>query len=316
MGLLSQREVVTVPPETLHKVLVVSSFASTDGLRNVLSAALEALKSRWEGKMKVAFHRVLSVPELIKVLNASEATILIFDGHGIADSGDGIGKLIIGREQVDVWSLRGKIPVPSILILSACDTHGVDSPSHMTVGNGFLFLGAMTVVASLLSLRGTSSAEFVVRLVYRLVDFIPEAAQKRVLNWTEILSGMQRMFLASEILRGLIGPPDIEGSPRWKMEREANMDINSYDPDWFENLLSRIAEYRGEEYDFILERVSRIIALSEAIRYVQLGHTESIRVDDGGIREQFVLAHLLGNKRSTADRSTVNGRRASASRPF
>jgi len=294
VGLLAQREVITVSPETLREVLVVSAFAPTDRLRNVLEVALESLRPRSEGKVKITFRRVVSVVELIETLNKFEGAILIFDGHGMIDNRDGIGKLLVGKDQVDVWNLRGKVRVPPIVILSACDTHGVDSPLHATVGNGFLILGAITVVASLLPLGGASSAMFVARLVYRLADFIPSvlSAKKRVLNWTEIVSGMQRMFLASEVLNALVGTPDIEGSPRQTMQLQANMDINTGEGAWFENLLAGIAEYRTEEYDVVAKRVSRVIALSETIRYIQLGHPESVLVDDGSIRGQFVPSNL------------------------
>jgi hypothetical protein len=184
--------------------------------------------------------------------------------------------------------------LPPIVILSACDTHGLDNPSHATVGNSFLFLGAMTVVASLLPLGGFSSAEFIARLVYRLADFIPAAIsiQKRVLNWTELVSGMQRMFLASETLNALIGPPDVEGSPRQTLQLRANVHINSYSPEWFDELLAGIAEHRNEKSGDVARRAARAIAASETIRYIQLGHPENILIDDGSIRAQFVPVHL------------------------
>jgi hypothetical protein len=223
MGLLAQRDVITVPPEVLQDVLIVSAFDPADRLRNMLSQALEIGRPRWEGKVKVSFQRVQTVGQFVEALNGFEGAILIFDGHGIYDDGNGIGKLAIGKEQIDVWSLREQLRVPPIVILSACDTHGLDSPLHATVGNGFLFLGAVTVVASLLPLGGFSSAGFVARLVHRLADFIPAALsiQERVLNWTELVSGMQRMFLASETLNALVGPPDVEGSARQTLQLQA-----------------------------------------------------------------------------------------------
>jgi len=294
MGLLAQRGVITVPPEVLQDVLIVSAFDAADRLRNMLSQALEILRPRWEGKVKVTFQRVQTVGKFIESLNSFEGAILVFDGHGIGDDGSGIGKLIIGKEQIDVWSLRGQVRVPPIVILSACDTHGLDSPSHATVGNGFLFLGAVTVVASLLPLGGFSSAEFIARLIYRLADFIPAAlsVEKRVLNWTELVSGMQRMFLASEILNALGGPPDVEGSPRHSLQLQANVHINSYEPDWFDKLLTGIAEHRNERLGDVARRAARAIATSEAIRYIQLGHPENILIDDGSIRAQFVPEDL------------------------
>jgi hypothetical protein len=281
MGLLAKGDnTVTVLPEVLQNVLVVSAFAPSDRLRNTLRRAVEVLRPSWEGKVRIAFQQVQTVAEFIDALNAFEGAILIFDGHGIGDSGDGIGKLAIGKEDIDVWSLREKVRVPPIVILSACDTHGLDSPSHATVGNGFLFLGAMTVVASLLPLGGFSSAEFVARLIYRLADFMPSvlSVQKRVANWTEMVWGMQRMFLASEILTALVGPPAGEGSPRHRIQLQANIDINMYQLEWFDRLLAGIAAHRGEEHDSVARRAARVIALSEAIRYIQLGHPENIRI--------------------------------------
>jgi hypothetical protein len=242
-------------------------------------------------------------------LNSFEGAILIFDGHGIGDDGNGIGNLAIGKEQIDVWSLRGQVRVPPIVILSACDTHGLDSPSHATVGNGFLFLGAMTVVASLLPLGGYSSAEFIARMIYRLGDFIPAAlsVQRRVLNWTELVSGMQRMFLASEILNALIGPPDVEGSPRQTWQLQANIHINSYEPDWFDKLLAGIAEHRNEKLGDVARRAVRAIATSEAIRYIQLGHPENILIDDGSIRAQFVPENLQAQWQAFYDKGGLAG---------
>lgn len=108
MGLLAQQDVVTLPPEVLQHVLVLSAFAPNDQLRNLLGAALEALRSRWEGKVKIVFRRVQTVAEFQEALNAFDGAILIFDGHGIRESGDGIGKLAIGNEEMDVWSSEEK----------------------------------------------------------------------------------------------------------------------------------------------------------------------------------------------------------------
>ena len=139
MGLLAQREVITVPPEVLQDVLVVSAFEPTDKLCKMVSQALEILRPRWDGKVKLTFQRVQTVGQFIEALNGFEGAVLIFDGHGIGDDGSRIGKLTIGKEQIDVWSLRARVRVPPVVILSACDTHGLDSPSHATVGNGFYF---------------------------------------------------------------------------------------------------------------------------------------------------------------------------------
>ena len=283
-------EPVTIPPDEIRRVLVISSFADDDPLRNLLVGALNAISQQWLGKVEVKTHRVSSRAEFVDALNHSDAPILIFDGHGRGNSETGVATLRIGDEDVDVWHLRGEARIPPIVILSACDTQGIDASSHATVGTGFLAAGAQTVLATMLPVGGMASASFVARLIYRLADFIPAAlkVRKRVLNWTEIISGMQRMLLASEILDGLVGPIDRPPSPRAKIQSEANMHINTGDRDWFEWLLHTIAKHRNESQEAVLARANSIIARSEAIRYIQLGNPENILIDDGSIRDIFV----------------------------
>jgi len=287
---LAMSEPVTISPDEIRRVLVISSFKDDDPLRNLLVGALNAISQQWLGKVEVKTQRVSSRAEFVDALNRSDAPILIFDGHGRGNSETGVATLRIGDENVDVWHLRGEARIPPIVILSACDTHGIDASSHATVGTGFLAAGAQTVLATMLPVGGMASASFVARLIYRLADFIPAAlkANKRVLNWTEIISGMQRMLLASEILDGLVGPLERPPSPRAKIQSEANMHINTGDPEWFEWLLETIAKHRNESMEAVLGRANSIIARSEAIRYIQLGNPENILIDDGSIRDIFV----------------------------
>lgn len=295
MGELARNDVVTVHPEDLCDVLVLSAFRPDDRLRNLLRVAVEEVRPACDGKVKVAFKDVRTVDQFADALNEFRGSILVFDGHGALSRGDdGIGRLMIADEPLDVWHLRGKVRVPPIVILSACDTQGLDAPSHATVGNGFLALGATTVVGTLLPVGAVSSAGFVARLVYRLAEFIPAAlsAGIRVLNWTEVIWGMQRMLLASEILDELVGPLKEMDSPRARMQTAANLGINSYDPEWFEKLVLAVAEQRAEAEAAIRTRIARVIARSEAIRYVQLGHPENILIDDGSIFEAVVPSEV------------------------
>jgi hypothetical protein len=70
--------VITVPPEVLQNVLIVSAFDPADKLRNLLSQALEIGRPRWEGKVKVSFQRVQTVGQFVEALNGFEGAILIF----------------------------------------------------------------------------------------------------------------------------------------------------------------------------------------------------------------------------------------------
>jgi len=214
-------------------------------------------------------------------MNDFDGNIMIFDGHGADNADEPVGKLMIGKKAVDVWELRGEVRTPPIVILSACDTHGIDASSQATVGNGFLFLGARTVLATLLPVGAYQSAQFIGRLVLRLTDFLPTALRQRALNWTEVVSGMLRMLLASEVLDSLVGPPAPEGTPRARLQLQANMDINMREDDrWFDNLLHAIADNNKQEPSIVASKAQAIIARAEAIRYVQLGNPETILIDN------------------------------------
>lgn len=286
MALLTGPTPITLPPTALQDVLVLSSFMANDPLRNILTTSINAIRFDWEGKVKVSFQFVQNEADFVEALNRFDGAILIFDGHGADNSSEAIGKLVLGGQAVDVWQMRGKVRVPPIVILSACDTQGIDASSHATVGNGFLALGARTVLATLLPVNGVASGSFVARLIYRIAEFLPAAlnANIRCLNWTEVISGMIRMLLASEILDGLVGPPSPLNSPRGQIQVATNMAINTHDTEWFDKLLRSIWEYRKEPEDRIRERANGIVARSEAIRYVQLGNPETILIDDGRIQ--------------------------------
>jgi CHAT domain-containing protein len=290
MGLLLEPRPMAVHPDSLVDFLVVSSFADDDPLKDFLKQALEVTRGGWEKRARVSFKSAKSKEEFIDVLNSFEGAFLIFDGHGANNANEPVGKLMLGREAVDVWELHRKVRVPPIVILSACDTQGIDASSHATVGNGFLFLGALTVLATLLPVGGLSSAAFISRLVYRIADFVPSAiaARRRALNWTEVVSGMLRRFLASEILDALVGPPEDIDTPRGKLLFKAGEDIDlREDEHWFDNLLDGIAENRGQNLAAIQAKAQSVIARAEAIRYIQLGNPELIIIDDGKTRERL-----------------------------
>ncbi|MCT7376897.1 CHAT domain-containing protein [Chelativorans salis] len=302
MGLLTQPDVVTVPPAGLQKVLILSCLTADDPLRNALLGSVNAIRHQWEGKVEVVVKRALTKQAFIDALNEFDGSILIFDGHGAINNVDPVGYLVVGNEKMDVWSLRGHVKIPPIVILSACDTQGIDSGSHATVGNGFLALGARAVLATLLPVGGLASGAFIARLIYRLADFLPAmiATRARVLNWTEVIAGMLRMLFASEVLDALVGPPAPLASPRGQIQRQANMDINSGDPAWFENLVDHVSAFRNEDRTMVEGRIRDVIAQCEAIRYVQLGNPETILIDDGTIRDA-----VLGTMGDSAPDSEV-----------
>ncbi|NLR97089.1 CHAT domain-containing protein [Rhizobium sp. P38BS-XIX] len=279
MGQLLFLEPMFVTHSELRQVLVVSSFAPDDPLRNMLSNSIGLIRDAWPN-LELVHVRVSSVEELEAALNAFEGAILIFDGHGSSNDKKPVGKLEIGDQSLDVWSLRGKVKCPPIVILSACDTHGIDASSHATVANGFIALGARTVLATFLPVDGRRSAILIARLMHRLAEFAPVAvkAYQRAITWTEIVSGMLRMSLATEIIIELAGEPGTDIYD--ELQGKANTEINGLDPSWFDKLIERLAVVRELDVSATRQLVLAAIAKSDTIRYSQLGNPETIVLSD------------------------------------
>jgi hypothetical protein len=290
MGELLPVQPMSIPPDALRKVLIVSSFEENDPLKNVLTDALDAVRSSWETVIDLTQVRVSTIEQFVSALNEFDGEILIFDGHGAANADTPISTIVISRQQLDVWSLRGEIRCPPIVILSACDTQGIDATSHATVGNGFIALGARTVLGTFLPVDGPRSAIFVARLMHRVAEFIPAAikAYERSVTWTEVVSGMLRMSLATEIIMATAGFP---GSAAYnELQSEANIEINGHDSNWFANLVERIAKLRDLDIAAARLLVQKAIARSDAIRYTQLGNPETILLSDDSVVDRIMRA--------------------------
>ncbi len=284
MGTLARAVPSMLTVEDLCRVLVVSAFAEDDPLRNVMEDELRLGAAELEGRVTVDFVRVETREEFVTALNASQATILVFDGHGTIGTDDGIGGIMIGREIVDAWQLRAEVRIPPIVVLSACDTHGLDAPSHATVGNGFLACGATSVLATLLPIGGLSGAKFIRRLLLRLAQYLPAVLgqEHRAYSWCEVVTGMLRMTLGSDLIENMV----TDKALNVELKVRANLHINLANPDWYEAILDDLASATGVKPSAMALRARSIMSRSEAIRYVHLGMPEAITIVDRGIEAQ------------------------------
>lgn len=172
----------------------------------------------------------------------------------------------------------GKIRMPPIVILSACDTHPFDR-SHATVANGFLACGAVAVVATALPIRSVQAARFVMRLINRAVHFGEIVNQMgRSVPWSHIVGGVLRMDLATDIIRGFERQGRYDAEQGDTLLLAANMDLNPLRPDWYDRLIDRIMVAGKLDRATWNRDVADIIAGSDAIRYVHLGNPEAVLV--------------------------------------
>lgn len=190
--------------DAFRDVLIVSGLEEGDEIAAQFTLAFAEFAEQWRDQMKIKFVRVSSRADLISAINEFEGMLMLFDGHGSHRPGQP-GVLWLGNEAVDIWGLRGEISrPPPIVILSACDTHAADR-NHATVANGFLALGCRSVLGSVFPLHASHAAIFAARLLYRVSHYIPAALImfKRSLTWLEVVSGMLRRQLITDVLRHL-----------------------------------------------------------------------------------------------------------------
>jgi hypothetical protein len=284
--------------EAFREILILRSFDKTDPIRELLPHALSVFEPRWRDKLTIRSVEISSVDEFVKATNAYTGPIMIFDGHGGHALND-VGTLRIGMSDVDVWELRTHVRVPPIVVLSACDTHATDR-SHATTANGFLTLGARTVLATLLPISGPAAAMFVARLLFRLFEYLPAGVDlhDRFLTWTEIVGGMLRMQAVSDLLKPMIGKR-LNEQQYHQIHTDLNKSINiEEDRDWLGSLINLVANQTGLGTREIHSMFRRAIPYSETIRYIQIGNPESILIGSEAVlqeQENLVLRSLTSD---------------------
>ena len=287
-GELVLPRIMSVPPEAFQKVLLLTSFASTDPIGKILPIALETSEKDWRSSVDLTVVEVDSADAFVDELNKFDGGLLIFDGHGNHDDDLGFGTLAIGNEAVDVWRLRGKVRVPPAVILSACDTHAAER-SHATTANGFVSLGARAVLGTLLPISATIAAVFIARFMLRLAMFLPAAINGygRALTWTEIVGGMIRMQYGTDLLRPFLSRGLLTDEQYHETHLASNTAINSGDPDWYNKLNHATAKAANLPDTEIGRRFQQLGAHSEMIKYVQLGNPETLLVATAELQQRF-----------------------------
>ncbi|MFN0191808.1 MAG: CHAT domain-containing protein [Aestuariivirga sp.] len=279
-------------------VLLLSAFDAEDPIRQMIPDALEAASPMWRDKFTIRSTEVQDEATFCAALNSYDGGVLIFDGHGHHSDESGVGTLAIGANNIDVWSLRGRVRVPPVVILSACDTHAADR-SHATTANAFMALGARTVLSTLLPIDARRAAIFVGRLLYRLADFVPAALAVRgqAILWSEIVGGMLRMQLLTDLLRPYLAKNVLNRGAYAFIHEAGNVAINTCRPDWFELVVGMVVERSSLSPNQVLNQFRSHLPFSDTIRYIQIGNPETVLIDDA-LTMQRVKADLAHRERA------------------
>lgn len=290
-------------PDALTNVLVLSALPNDDPIRRMFEIAFREFSKQWGDRMQIRAVEIANKRDLVSALNSFEGNIVVFDGHGSHEKDD-TGKLHLKEEAIDVWSLRDEnVRIPPIVILSACDTHAADR-NHATTANGFMLLGARTVLSSVFPLDARFAASFVARLLYRIAEFVPAAIRMRqkAVTWLEVVSGMIRMQLLTDFLMQLLTKKKITEGQYRQAHYAGNMAINSFQPTPFDHVLETL-ENIGLLRDNLEYELQLAVAFSSAISYLQVGRPETILIDDHA-RVRAQLEELSAFTKRAGDKDT------------
>ena len=250
------------------------SFKPNDPLKNLIQTAIDVVLKPG-AKVKVRIVDVSNEEEFIGAFNSFTGTLAIFDGHGTQPEGDPEGTLQVGSLKLNPFHFYGRVRVPPIIILSACETHTVMG-FESSVASAFLFMGARSVIGTIAPIEAISAASLVARFLFRLEAFLP--VLKVPINWTEVVTGMLRMSYVTDMLRKF---EQIHSMPPFHLSRiqmVANIGINSDDAAWFAQVVNAIAQDTQETVERVKERWMDTCYFAETLRYVHLGVPEHIFV--------------------------------------
>ncbi|MGA0613343.1 CHAT domain-containing protein [Paracoccus sp. KR1-242] len=267
------------------EVLVLSALAENDPIEGMFGAAISAFEPHFGKRVKVRTERVRDEQSLREALNSFEGPMVIFDGHGSHDD-DKAAALHLIDEAIDIWKLRSNTPrIPPIVLLSACSTHAADR-NHATTANGFLAIGARTVLASAFPIDARDASAFVARLLYRIAEFVPVVndREKRSVSWMEVMGGMIKMQLLTDFCRRLLKKEILDEESYTKFHLLGNMAINTHHPWPYEAVLDALVEI-GLDRSKMLYELKSAAASSTAISYIQLGRPETILIHPDNYEE-------------------------------
>ena len=271
-----------------QSILILNALEKRDPISRLFGTAIDVFEPQISGKLKVQTIDVRCRSDLVNALNGFDGAMVIFDGHGEHRPNEP-AVLSLQDEEVNVWELMEERPrVPPIVVLSACDTHAADR-NHATTANGFLSIGARTVLGSVFPIDARDAAVFVARLLFRIAEFVPGAQRlfHRSLTWLEIMSGMIRMQLLTDFCRRLVIKGMVDKNGYMEIHRAGNVSINSFQKWPFDTVIESVCE-QGVRENVAKKELLAATANSTAIGYLQLGRPETIIVHSDDDRENEI----------------------------
>lgn len=276
-NLLMRHSLMRIPilfhPQELDPVLLVRAFSADDPLRDLIPQALRVFNSHAENKVTLKIVDVSTKEQFINAFNSFEGPLAIFDGHGSHDRTAPQGTITVGSVRFNPFELYGKIRVPPIMFLSACETHTLEG-IESSVASSFLFMGSRSVLGTLVPIDGPSAAILIARFLFRFSNLLPHF--KAIVPWSQVVSGMLRMSYVTDVLLKMQKLLQFDGDVYKTIHTQANIAINEFRANWFEQVLSSISKATSVSEEEVRETWLKECYFTETLRYVHLGQPEHL----------------------------------------
>jgi hypothetical protein len=271
LGMLRAPNFLTA--DDLRDILVVRAFGRDDPIRDQLVSAIDTVLRDRSPRVNLRVVDVSSKDQFVSAFNAFDGAVAIFDGHGAQARTDPQGILVVGDVRFNPFELYGKIRVPPIVFLSACETHTLEG-MESSVASAFLFMGAISVLGTQLSINGVQAAVLIARFLLRFTAILPHL--RVAMPWSQVVSGMLRMSYVTDVLRAMERRFSFDEATYRGIHSDANLAINQFQADWFDELIVSLSRATSRSEAEIRDVWMRTCYFTDTLHYVHLGQPEHL----------------------------------------
>jgi CHAT domain len=175
------REDLHMGPREAKRILITNCLRPDDPLYPFPRAFAEVTAGMG---VPGSYAEPANLTEYAAALRAHSPYILVHWGHGSYDRDLDRGYLHIRDERTEVWDLR-EAAVPPIVLLAACETAAI-AETHNTPANGWLALGARSVLASYFPVEADLTTALFSRIFANLLEAVH--GRQQLGSWAAVVS--------------------------------------------------------------------------------------------------------------------------------
>jgi hypothetical protein len=274
------REDLRIGPKEAQRILVCNCLSPGDDLYGYPKLFVKGLEGIG---VQHSYVEPKGTKEYAAALLSHKPYFLVHWGHGFYDQAQERGYLAIRDERTEIWDLTG-CSIPPIVLLAACDTAAI-AETYNTPANGWLALGARSVLASYFPIQADLTTVLFGRIFANLLEAVHG---KQILPTWEIV--VSRTLLLNRYLdffygfvewskrRHLEVPPrgiSLEYTYLWNKQRWSPAEGYRRCPE----LLARAMDRQGKKFgDHFRRYLREETTVPHTMFFAHLGAPETIRI--------------------------------------